>query len=188
MPKNPYIAGNPVGNSNAFFGRDDILRRVMRMLRRPQDDGIVLYGQRRIGKTSILQKLSRILPEKGPWLPILFDLQDKATLPLDEVIRGLAGAIGKKLECDGLAPDSNVQTDFRKTWLPGVLSRLPQDGQLVVLFDEFDVVGNVNTEGAASELFPYLRKLLSPDYKGIKFVFVVGRNVEDLRSKYHKSL
>jgi len=26
---NPYIAGNPVGNSTAFFGRDDVLEAVL---------------------------------------------------------------------------------------------------------------------------------------------------------------
>jgi len=40
-PINPYIAGNPVGNTNAFVGRADILRDVVRVLRRPQDNAIV---------------------------------------------------------------------------------------------------------------------------------------------------
>ncbi len=54
IPLNPYVAGNPVGDSPAFAGRADVLREVLRILRRPQDNAIVLYGQRRIGKTSIL--------------------------------------------------------------------------------------------------------------------------------------
>ena len=51
LPINPYVAGNPVGDSPAFVGRADVLRRA-------QDNAIVLYGQRRIGKTSILQHLA----------------------------------------------------------------------------------------------------------------------------------
>jgi len=47
VPLNPYIAGNPVGDSPAFVGRVDVLREVLRVLRRPQDNAIVLYGQRR---------------------------------------------------------------------------------------------------------------------------------------------
>jgi hypothetical protein len=72
-PINPYVAGNPVGDSPAFIGRADVLREVVRVLRRPQDNAIVLYGQRRIGKTSILQHLAAQLPNKlwsaigGPW-------------------------------------------------------------------------------------------------------------------------
>ncbi len=49
-PINPYVAGNPVDDSPTFIGRADVLREVVRVLRRPQDNAIVLYGQRRIGK------------------------------------------------------------------------------------------------------------------------------------------
>ncbi len=55
LPINPYIAGNPVGGNPAFIGRADVLREVLRVLRRPAENAIVLYGQRRIGKTSVLQ-------------------------------------------------------------------------------------------------------------------------------------
>jgi len=33
---NPYIAGNPVGNSNAFTGRADIIREVLHIFSRPE--------------------------------------------------------------------------------------------------------------------------------------------------------
>ena len=33
-PINPYVAGNPVGDSPAFIGRADVLREVLRVLRR----------------------------------------------------------------------------------------------------------------------------------------------------------
>jgi len=69
IPLNPYVAGNPVGDSPAFVGRADVLREVLRILRRPQDNAIVLYGQRRIGKTSILQHLAAQLPGEGPYRP-----------------------------------------------------------------------------------------------------------------------
>ena len=44
FPVNPYIAGNPVGDSPAFVGRTDVLRDVLRVLRRPQDNAVVLYA------------------------------------------------------------------------------------------------------------------------------------------------
>jgi hypothetical protein len=33
MKLNPYIAGNPVGGGEAFIGRADVLREVLRVLR-----------------------------------------------------------------------------------------------------------------------------------------------------------
>ena len=76
-PPNPYIAGTALGGERGFFGREDVLREVERTLRRPADNAIVLYGQRRIGKTSILLQLQRRLPAP-PFVPIYFDLMDKA--------------------------------------------------------------------------------------------------------------
>ncbi len=54
---NPYITANPVGGSNFFIGRTDVLRDVLRVLKNPNESGMVLYGQRRIGKTSVLKEL-----------------------------------------------------------------------------------------------------------------------------------
>ncbi|HEY86395.1 MAG TPA: ATP-binding protein [Chloroflexi bacterium] len=54
IPQNPYIAGNPVGGETAFIGRADALREVDRVLQNPNANAIVLYGQRRIGKTFIV--------------------------------------------------------------------------------------------------------------------------------------
>ena len=85
LPLNPYVAGNPVGDSPAFIGRADVLREVARVLRRSQDNAIVLFGQRRIGKTSILQHLAAQLPDEGPYRPVYFDLQDKAEWPLERL-------------------------------------------------------------------------------------------------------
>ncbi len=48
---NPYVSGNPVGDSPAFVGRTDVLRAVLRVLRRPRDNAVVPFGQRRIGRS-----------------------------------------------------------------------------------------------------------------------------------------
>ena len=93
-PTNPYIAGNPVGGSPAFVGREAILRSVLRMLESPGENAIVLYGQRRIGKTSVLQELARASPHDGPYHPLYFDLQDKAALPLAQVVAGTGPTAG----------------------------------------------------------------------------------------------
>lgn len=77
---NPYIAKNPVGGGEAFIGRADVLRDVLRVLKSPYENGMVLYGQRRIGKTSVLLEMAADLPQKGSYSPVYFDLQDKAAL------------------------------------------------------------------------------------------------------------
>ena len=54
---NPYIAGNPV-SGELFVGREDILRRLEELWSGDgQKPSVVLYGHRRMGKSSILHNL-----------------------------------------------------------------------------------------------------------------------------------
>ncbi len=180
LPPNPYVAGNPVGDSAAFVGRADVLREVVRVLRQPQSNGIVLFGQRRIGKTSILQHLAARLPDEGPYQAVYFDLQDKADWPLERVLRELARTIAHALSQPDHDLGDAAETAFRDEWLPAVLDGLPEGCSLVLLFDEFDVLADPRQEQAAAAFFPYLRELLASDPKRLQFAFVIGRNVDDL--------
>jgi len=179
-PINPYIAGNPVGNRTAFVGRADIVRDVVQMLRRPEDNAIVLYGQRRIGKTSVLQHLEAQLPTQGNYCPVYFDLQDKATLTLGQVLSGLAQEIAHALKQTKPDLGDDPEITFRDTWLPNVLQSLPKDSALVLLFDEFDVLAAPDAKQAGAAFFPYLRQILTYDPQRLNFIFVIGRNVDDL--------
>ena len=54
---NPYVVGNPV-TGDLFVGREDILRRLEELWRGyGQKPSVVLYGHRRMGKSSILHNL-----------------------------------------------------------------------------------------------------------------------------------
>ena len=54
---NPYVAGNPV-EGNLFVGREDIMRRLEELwIGEGQKPSVVLYGHRRMGKSSILHNL-----------------------------------------------------------------------------------------------------------------------------------
>jgi TPR repeat protein/tetratricopeptide (TPR) repeat protein len=182
---NPHVAGNPVGGSSAFVGREDVLRTVVRALAEPQNQGIVLYGQRRIGKTSILQHLVTTLAERSGHRPVYFDLQDKAAESLDEVLADLAFAIAEALALPEPTPGPDVESWFRSNWLPSILDALPAGGSLVLLFDEFDVLADVQARKAASALFPYLRRLLDKNAPRLRVVFVIGRNIDDLENVAH---
>jgi alpha-glucoside transport system substrate-binding protein len=180
VPRNPYVAGNPVGDSPAFIGRADVLRAVLRILRHDQQNAIVLYGQRRIGKTSILQHLKVRLPQEGPYFPVYFDLQDKAALPLGRVLEELAAAIAYALDQAPPALGPDQERSFRDEWLPAVLRALPEGSAVVLLLDEFDVLAYAEAHQAAKAFFPYLRGLLTSDPARLQFEFVIGRNVDDL--------
>ncbi|KHD10580.1 hypothetical protein PN36_09280 [Candidatus Thiomargarita nelsonii] len=179
MPVNPYITNKPVGNSPAFIGRADKLREVEQMLRSADDNTVVLYGQRRIGKSSLLQHLTSQLPTYGKYCPIYFNLQDKATWSLDKLVRELAQSIAQVLNQP--APDLGEQpeAEFIEI-LPNLLQSLPEKTALVLLFDEFDVQPSLKENQAGSCFFPYLRQPLNVHRQTLKFVFAMGRDVEDI--------
>lgn len=179
---NPYIAGNPVGNTNAFVGREDVVTAVSRMLRHPEQNAITLFGQRRIGKTSVLQYLLSRLPKEGIYRPIYFDLEDKAALSLGKVLGDLARVIAHELNIPNFSLSNDPVEYFKKTWLPNVLSSLPAKTSLVLLFDEFDVLADPKSNSAIAAFFPYLKELLGLNREKLKFVFVLGRNPADLNS------
>ena len=180
LSTNPYIAGNPVGSGGSFIGRADILREVNRVFSRPNENSIVLSGQRRIGKTSVLQYLQQQLLNNNSAIPLYFDLQDKSKLSVDEVVTELAGSIASMLGESQPDLGDNPQYFFEKDWLPKILKGLGNDKPIVLLFDEFDVLASNSEDQAGQQFFPYLRKLLSVNTQQLKFVFVIGRNVKDL--------
>jgi hypothetical protein len=62
---NPYVIGNPVTGS-VFVGREDIMRRLEELwLPSQQVPSVVLYGQRRMGKSSILHNLEAVLGDRA---------------------------------------------------------------------------------------------------------------------------
>src|SRR5829696_5375800 len=96
-PRNPYIAGKALGQDRGFFGREDILRLVETKLASPDQNALVLFGQRRIGKTSILLQLQRRLASPL-FLPIYFDLMDRARRPLGQVLFDIASTIAAEAD------------------------------------------------------------------------------------------
>jgi len=183
---NPYIAGNPVGETPIFVGRDDIINEVMGILESRNQTGIVLYGQRRIGKTSILQKLETVLNESGEYIPVFFDLQYRASAPLDDVVAELANAIATKTGQDPPVFNKSPSIEFADLWLPQWLYLSKLKKKIVILFDEFDVLTEQADVKAGAEFFPYLSKLGKNSLKDLKFVFVLGRNIDDISVVAHQ--
>jgi hypothetical protein len=83
-PLSPFIAGRPLRADEPFFGRDDLLGWIGQDL--ATDQPVNLVGERRIGKTSLLNHLvgnqERHLAARPDGLPLVLfriDLQD--TIP-----------------------------------------------------------------------------------------------------------
>jgi pSer/pThr/pTyr-binding forkhead associated (FHA) protein/AAA+ ATPase superfamily predicted ATPase len=73
--RNPYIAGNPITSPKLFFGRQDVFNFVLEnLMSAEQMNTLVLHGQRRTGKSSILLQLrDRILPQE--FIPVYINME-----------------------------------------------------------------------------------------------------------------
>ncbi len=73
---NPYIAGAPVLNDDMFYGRDSLVDRIVGLVHK---NSLMIYGERRIGKTSLLYQIKNRLSEMESdtyvFLPAYIDLQ-----------------------------------------------------------------------------------------------------------------
>jgi hypothetical protein len=184
QPVNPYIAGAPV-QGEKFFGRGHILRWVEQKLRDPNINALVLFGQRRIGRTSILLQLQHTLPADA-FLPIYFDLQDQAACPLGQVLADLADTAAWQAGLDFPVPETPDDQGrfFRREFLPRFYQAMGENRRPVFLLDEFGVLDHaVETElsknMAARTFNPFLRRVMTEDPRPA-FVFAVGRRLEDL--------
>ncbi len=62
--RDPYIAGSVVEKDKMFFGRDELIGRLARSLKNDTTRCVVIYGQKRSGKSSIFYHLKRKLEDK----------------------------------------------------------------------------------------------------------------------------
>ena len=108
---NPYIAGAPILQQERFFGRQDLLHYV---LRRIGNNSVMLYGERRIGKTSFQHRLRRCLSRLDDpvheFHPVFVDLQGT---PQERFFATLAAEIFHELapRIEGVDPPSTLGHD-----------------------------------------------------------------------------
>ncbi|MCP4547307.1 MAG: tetratricopeptide repeat protein [bacterium] len=182
---NPYLAGNPVRTDGAFFGRLSTLNWVNEVLTDRHTDFIVVFGQRRVGKTSFLLKLQRRLPEEV-YIPVFYDMLPRMNLPLGEILAEIAEAIALKLDLPD--PELSAFDDqgryFINKFLPQVYDVLNDDLRLVLLIDEFDILdqnerGRLATSNPGAELHSFLRRVTGGESQ-LAFIFAMGQRIENL--------
>jgi len=181
--RNPYIVGSAIADPKAFFGRSKLFQFVEDNLTQ-SERVILLHGQRRIGKSSVLLQIPNFVAlEQFVFIP--FDLQNKGNLALSKVLHLLAEAIIKhlnlKLDAAQLPNESDFATEpsiFSQKFLPKIYRLLGQKN-IVLMLDEFDVLNNYEPTSSVATFFPYLQSLLS-QHKKLFIIPVIGRQPDDL--------
>jgi type I restriction enzyme M protein len=217
--ESPYNSTRAVDRKEMFFGRKDILSRIRSHLTKLQPSGVILLeGNRRMGKTSILK---RVIADN--WLPghmvILCSLQggkgdtQAVGLRTEEIFRLITREIGCQLYdqgvetwLDNIPPRKNLKP-FKKEFKDSLKNAFSDDNpveifetylqdvfkligpkRLLFMLDEFDKVQEGIDAGVTSPMVPENLRYLIQNYPELSIMLVGSRRLKHLRSKYWSPL
>ncbi|MBV9926385.1 MAG: ATP-binding protein [Acidobacteria bacterium] len=144
---NPFIFGPPVGDSedNVFTGRRDVVRQIeASLLGAAQAPTLLLQGPRRMGKTSILNQLPRLL---GPdFAPAIVDCQNPAVTGSEAtLLRYLSRALSEGLRRRRVAVEELKAQQLAREpyavfdeWLEKVEKAMPKGMRALLCLDEYE--------------------------------------------------
>ena len=145
--ENPFVFNKPIEETeaNLFVGRRDIVQQIeMSLLGGVAKPALVLWGPRRMGKTSVLLQLPRLL---GPaFVPALIDMQAWETREslagfVRSLTRAACRALGRRsMKVKGLEFSDlteNPRSIFAD-WLREVDQQLGEERYLLLCLDEYE--------------------------------------------------
>lgn len=184
--QNPYSL-RQVRDSSMFFGRGVEIDRVIQWISEGETF-IVLYGPKRIGKTSLMVQLAeKRLPEQCDALPILFDAHSLSPFDPQSFLLALAEATVRKLEMYLKRADQrrglrlrarDLQNDPYRAFAQWVARAQKQLGgkRLLFMIDEFTrAEEEVNNGKLDASFFDGLQWLAGN--QGIGFLLCVHDNI-----------
>ena len=162
---NPYISGEPVRRDDMFFGRRALLQRIVDTL---HSNSIMIHGERRIGKTSLLMNLMTALREVNDpeywFVPVYIDLEGTPQegffqLLIEEVLANIETLQNASLEITPKVRELRYYTKLDNSYTDRDFNRdlnhitevLEEYGdhhdagkqlRLILLIDEMDVMGS----------------------------------------------
>lgn len=215
----PYIVGNPIDREEMFFGRQDIIDRIQLQLSTGEQANVVLLeGNRRTGKTSILRHLQTpgILPD---WIVVDCSLQagvgdeTRPGLPTVEVFRLMARKIAGACHDAGLhvwfpgVPRPDPDKPFGLALMRGLREAFSDDGpfeafelylrtvldaakprRLLLMLDEFDKLQEGIDAGITSPQVPENIRYLMHTYPSLSAILAGSRRIKRLREEYWSAL
>lgn len=188
---NPYIAGNPIKSKDMFFGREDVFEYVDTRLKPGSDVSIVLHGQRRTGKTSILFQIER--GRLGhQFIPVYIDVQGIPANNDKEFLYKITKIIVEKFRSYNLElslylkeflenewkDEENVYFAFEK-FLDKCLD-LIGDKYFVIMFDEYErLATKIDKNILSSEMTGFFRSWMQTKDR-FSFIFAGVHELEEI--------
>jgi len=148
---NPYEAGRPILDPRRFFGREELIAHILNTIH--QND-VLIHGERRIGKTSLLRQLEhRLRAMDDPdyrFIPVYADIEGVSQVEffhtLMEETATACREAGYALPALRFADGGAAEYDYRdlmhdlQSLLDALQAASPRTVRLILLLDEVDVM------------------------------------------------
>ena len=191
---NPYIAGNPV-TGELFVGREDIMRQLKELWGKAgQCSSVVLYGHRRMGKSSILQNLKYYLDSNT--IIVHFDMQLTGDITnTSQLLFLMALEIyyqfnQVKSNCLAIPQENDFITYPRHTFKHFLdkLNQVREEYRFIVTMDEFEIIEEmINEQKLNKELFQFWRGIFQ-SYQWLIMAFAGLHSLQEMTYDYWQPL
>ncbi|MEA5599605.1 ATP-binding protein [Nostoc sp. UHCC 0252] len=182
--RNPYIVGNPV-EGKRFVGREDVMRQLEELwIIDHQLQSVVLYGHRRMGKTSILVNVANRL--ESPIQLAYVNLLRLGDSPqgVGEVLIAISDEISQAVKLPPPTDADLLNLPYRtfERYLKQVEAKL--EGGLIIALDEFEKIEDlIEAKKIPIDFMGFLRGLVQMSSK-IAFAFAGLHTLEEMTTDY----
>ncbi|MDF0552239.1 ATP-binding protein [Kamptonema sp. UHCC 0994] len=181
---NPYVIGDPV-QGKLFVGREDIMRELKEFwVVSHRLQSVVLYGHRRMGKTSILLNVGNILGAKVHLAYINLLLVGQSNQGVGEVLIKISDAISLAVNLPSPADEDFLKLPYItfERYLKQVVANL--DGGLIIALDEFEKIEElIEAKKIDPDFMGFLRGLVQMSPK-IAFALAGLHTLEEMTEDY----
>ena len=191
----PYIAGKPVKRQAMFFGRSDTFNWVRdNVSGQYQENVLVLYGERRIGKTSVLYQLMEN-PPSSQHVAVFFDMETSAMAKREgEFLFSLTRTIHRTASRKGYElprPEWSDYDERPEEAFQDFVDSLEQglgDRRLIIMLDEFGLLMRKVAEGTFDPgIFDFIRSIVQHT-NNLAFLFTGAYELRRMQKDYQSIL
>jgi len=183
LMRDPPYTINPIKNLEELFGRDAILSQLM--IHASAGTSTFLWGQKRVGKTSVLQVLAGELEKKNNFACIMFRMGQLAALHEGQLAHTMAERLYEKTSRpDIIVPSEQEFGAGMSKLVPFVenLIHICHEMKFLVIIDEFDDLDPAFYTGQRGKLF--VKALRSLSEIGLTFFFVGSERMDTIYTKH----
>ena len=187
LKKNPPYPINPIRKKGDLYGRDSILSELK--LNVSSGDSTFLWGQKRVGKTSILQVLVEELAPRDDVACVVLRMGEIASYHEGQIAYEIASRLVSALNVEFEVPEERAFGAGLGRLIPFVSQLgniLPSSQKLLVIIDEFDELNPAFYTGERGEQF--IKALRSLSEIGLAFFFVGSERMQSIYREYSVQL